>query len=130
MSSEPIPGARDVRPPPVVHCQCPNGEPFLTTLPDCKSPCVVVSPAVPDSPLALFPYRLPSGTEVVGRLANYETDNGTFVYRIGAPGDLSTIAGTQLVICKLPSGLGVVTTYEDCVLDGGTVIGRILGRIP
>jgi hypothetical protein len=73
---------------------------------------------------------LPSGKVVVGCAADYERDEGVLVYRMSLPvEDPSTIAGTQEVVCRLRSGLGVIETYANCVKDGGTVVCLILGRI-
>ena len=132
-SGQPTPGPIGMGPN-LVLCQCPAIPPippYLTTRSDCNGPCSIVGSELGVEPPALFPYELPSGEVVVGCVADYEKDGGTFVYRMSPPvEDPSTIAGTQEVVCRLRSGLGVIETKANCVKDGGTVIGMILGRIP
>jgi hypothetical protein len=129
-SVQPSPGSIDMGPS-FVLCQCPANPPlppYLTIRGDCNSPCTIVGAEV--KPPALFAYKLPSGEEVVGCVADFQRDEGTLVYRMSPHvEDPSTIAGTQKVVCRLRSGLGVIQTYANCVKNGGKVIGIILGRI-
>ena len=34
-------------------------------------------------------------------------------------------ASPELFICRLPSGLGIVATYDQCQRDGGTIVGKL-----
>ena len=123
--------AAPVHQPKFVLCKKQNNpHPVWVPEDDCKSPPDQIVQPLGLAPPELFPYRLPSGREVVGRNEDYEKDIGTIVYGIATPiADISTLEGTQLVICKLPSGLGVVETYDECLRDGGTVLGTIVSQV-
>ena len=35
-----------------------------------------------------------------------------------------------MVVCRMPSGLNTITTYADCVADGGTVVEKVIEPVP
>lgn len=74
----------------------------------------------------LVPYVLPSGTEVVGTIDALNADRGRLVAgfdsRETTPADSES---SERFICRLPSGIGIVATFDQCQRDGGTVVGKI-----
>ena len=118
----------------LIKCYC-GGEPYWTIKSDCMHPPCTPGDKLPDagpSPDMLVPYKLASGTEVVGTYTQFQADNGTLVYRFISPvppADLGKISDYELVICELKSGLGVIETFADCNFDNGSVSGMFVGKV-
>ena len=77
----------------------------------------------------LFPYQLPSGSQVVGNIDNFDADHGTLMTAVelsekGYPVVIED--PDQEVVCRLPSGLAVVETFGNAQKDEGTVLGKII----
>jgi hypothetical protein len=73
----------------------------------------------------LIPYTLPSGNKVVGTFADFRADQGTLVDRFDPQVTTSDCGATDLFVCKLPSGLAIIETFDQCVMDGGTILGKL-----
>ena len=134
MNKQSSPIAAPAPAPVYIACRCGDGPIFYTTLSDCKNGGPNCGPAgraeVAEVPPTLFPYRLPSGREVVGSADDFQKDKGTLIYAIDPlPSDASKLADKVEVICLLPSGRAIVSSYDECVLDGGQVVGALHGRI-
>jgi hypothetical protein len=106
-------------------CELPNGTKIVTTTAECKA--LGGTPMVETLPRRLMiPYTLPSGNEVVGNYEDFLTDGGRLVDAVDlSETDPSEIRPNGPVLCKLPSGLGIVETRDECLADGGTIEGTI-----
>jgi hypothetical protein len=109
---------------PLVACKCGNDPIFWTTKGDCedRQNCKIV----PGTPPALFPNQLPSGRVLVGTFGEFLADNGKVIHRISSNVDEASIAATDLLVCILPSGRGIVETLDECNKDNAGKLGKIL----
>jgi hypothetical protein len=116
---------------PIVVCKLPTGGNVTMPLSECihdynGQPVGDIRDPIFFDAESLFPYRLPSGKEVVGTHQQCAADRGALVEgfdsRVIAP---SRSGSPELFVCQLPSGLGVVMTYDQCQRDGGTVVGKL-----
>ena len=117
---------------PLVRCSCDGGPPFWTTKEDCapRAGCTMVPTVALEPPPELVPYTLPSGKVIVGSYGDYLADDSTLVGTFFSPiDDLSNIKDDAQVICRLPSGLGVLETLANSKLDHGKVTGMLFGKV-
>jgi hypothetical protein len=123
-------GAGGTPPSENVLCKLKDGSCISTSSGDCclRNGSELIGSVVQECPQLIL-YRLPSGRDVVGNGCAYLADKGTlaeqFDTREKTP---SSEHSTELFICKLPSGLGTVATYDECLMDGGTVVAKIAHR--
>jgi hypothetical protein len=73
----------------------------------------------------LLPYTLPSGHKVVGTIKDLLADHGKlrdkFDPRVRTPDD----GARELFVCRLRSGIAIIETYDQCLKDGGEILGKL-----
>jgi hypothetical protein len=120
----------------LVVCQLANGSEIVTTLAACEgTPGARVvgkggggAGSTTTAAETLVAYRLPSGNQVVGTYVDFLTDNGRDFDEADARQIQPNGNGSELFLCRLPSGTGIIATFDECKLDGGTVVGKLPER--
>lgn len=116
----------------LVICELPpDRHRIVTTLETCVgTPGANVVKANPPSPqdTSMFLYSLSSGSVVVGDYKSFRASGSESAQQIDTK-QATPAAGQpdELFVYRMPSGAGIIATHEQCVIDHGTIVGKLNG---